>query len=73
MLRAPASQVNGLLELGEDYLRKYCGVEVVSKYSLVESSLPRLIMPAEFPMLAVAEQSDEGRRTDSLKLRGSKL
>ncbi|KAH6719664.1 putative Hydroxysteroid dehydrogenase-like protein 2 [Leptodontidium sp. MPI-SDFR-AT-0119] len=73
MLKAPAVQVNGLLELDEDYLRKYCGVKDFSKYSVVEGAVPRRIMPAEFPVLEVAEQDDEGRRTDSLKLRASKL
>ncbi|KAL2074842.1 hypothetical protein VTL71DRAFT_8621 [Oculimacula yallundae] len=73
MLKAPASQVNGLLELDEDYLRKYCGVTDFSKYSVVEGEVPRRIMPAEFPVLEVAEQDDEGRRTDSLKMRALKL
>ncbi|PVH82215.1 putative Hydroxysteroid dehydrogenase-like protein 2 [Cadophora sp. DSE1049] len=73
MLKAPAEQVNGLLELDEDYLMKYCGVQDFSKYSVVKGAVPRRIMPAEFPVLEVAEQDDEGRRTDSLKLRGSKL
>lgn len=73
MLRAPAKTVNGLLELDEDYLRKYEGVTDFSKYSLVEGAMPRRIMPAEFPDLSVAEQDDEGRRTDSVKLRKAKL
>jgi len=73
MLKAPAKQVNGLLELDEDYLRKYCGVTDFSKYSVIEGAVPRRIMPADFPSLEVAEQNDEGKRTDSLKLRGAKL
>lgn len=74
MLRAPAKTVNGLLELDEDFLRKYTGVTDFSKYSVVKGSNPRRIMPAEFPDLRVAEQDDEGRRTDSTKLReASKL
>lgn len=73
MLRAPAKTVNGLLELDEDFLRKYEGVTDFSKYSIVEGAVPRRIMPAEFPDLSVAEQNDEGRRTDSVKLRESKI
>jgi NAD(P)-dependent dehydrogenase (short-subunit alcohol dehydrogenase family) len=72
MLRAPASTVNGCLELDEDFLRK-TGVTDFSKYSLFEGATPRRIMPIEFPDLTVAEQADEGRRMDSTKLRGSKL
>jgi NAD(P)-dependent dehydrogenase (short-subunit alcohol dehydrogenase family) len=72
MLRAPASTVNGCLELDEDFLRK-TGVTDFSKYTLIEGGKPRRIMPAEFPDLSVAEQSDEGRRMDSTKLRESKI
>ncbi|KAF2641673.1 putative Hydroxysteroid dehydrogenase-like protein 2 [Massarina eburnea CBS 473.64] len=68
MLRAPVSQVNGCLELDEDFLRK-TGVTDFEKYNLVPASQPRRIMPADFPDLTVAEQSDEGRRMDSTKLR----
>lgn len=71
MLRAPAKIVNGLLETDEDFLRKYTGMTDFSKYSLVPGSNPRRIMPANFPDLTVAEQDDEGRRTDSTKLRAS--
>lgn len=73
MLRAPAEQVNGLLELDEDFLRKYCGVTDFLNYSVVEGAVPRRIMPARFPVLEVAEQDDEGRRMDSSKLRAAKL
>lgn len=73
MLKAPAKTVNGLLELDEDFLRNYTGVTEFSKYSLVEGANPRRIMPAKFPDLTVAEQADEGRRTDSTKLRAAKL
>jgi hypothetical protein len=66
MLRAPVSQVNGCLELDEDFLRK-TGVTDFSKYDLVPGSTPRRIMPAEFPDLSVAEQADEGHRMDSSK------
>lgn len=51
MLRAPAKTVNGLLELDEDFLRDYAGVKDFSKYSVVEGSVPRRIMPAKFPDL----------------------
>jgi hypothetical protein len=73
MLRAPAKTVNGLLELDEDFLRDYVGVKDFSKYSIVPGAVPRRIMPAKFPDLTVAEQADEGRRTDSTKLRASKI
>ena len=60
MLGAPAATVNGLLEIDEDFLRKYVGVTDFSKYTLVPGSSPRRIMPVEFPSLRVAEQDDEG-------------
>ncbi|EFW20762.1 hypothetical protein D8B26_002918 [Coccidioides posadasii str. Silveira] len=72
MLRSPAEEVNGCLELDEDFLRKK-GVSDFSKYSVVPGSNPRRIMPAQLPELTVAEQDDEGRRVDSTKLRASKL
>lgn len=72
MLRAPAVQVNGCLEVDEDFLRK-TGITDFSKYSLVPGSSPRRIMPAEFPDLTVAEQDDEGRRMDSTKSRTSRM
>jgi hypothetical protein len=49
------------------------GVSDVEKYSLVEGSRPRRIMPREFPDLKINEQDDEGRRVDSTNLRASKL
>jgi hypothetical protein len=73
MLKAPTSQVNGLLELDEDFLRKYVGVTDFSKYSVVAGAVPRRIMPQQLPDLTVAEQADEGRRTDSTKIRASRL
>lgn len=73
MLRAPVADVNGLIDLDEDFLRDHEGVTDFSKYSVVEGAVPRRIMPAKFPDLTVAEQADEGRRTDSTKLRASKL
>lgn len=72
MLRAPAEEVNGCLELDEDFLRK-TGVTDFAKYSLVPGTEPRRIMPAELPDLRVREQDDEGRRMDSTKLRESKI
>ncbi|KAH7402754.1 hypothetical protein BKA66DRAFT_507633 [Pyrenochaeta sp. MPI-SDFR-AT-0127] len=72
MIRAPVPEVNGQLELDEDFLRKQ-GVTDFDKYSVVPGSSPRRIMPAEFPDLTVKEQDDEGRRMDSTKLRASKL
>ena len=61
--------MNGLLETDEDFLRKYCGVNDFSQYSLVPGASPRRIMPREFPVLEVAEQDDEGTRLDSTKMR----
>ena len=69
MLRAPPATVNGLLDTDEDFLREKCGMTDFSKYSVVPGSTPRRIMPAEFPVLEVAEQDDEGQRMDSTKLR----
>lgn len=73
MLNAPAKSVNGLLELDEDFLRKYCGVSDFSKYSIVPGSSPRRMMPKEMPVLEVAEQDDEGTRMDSTALGKTKL
>lgn len=73
MLKAPTAMVNGLLDLDEDFLRRYCGICDFSKYSLVEDSNPRRIMPIRFPTLSVEEQDDEGTRVDSLELRNAKL
>lgn len=72
MLRSPTEEVNGYLELDEDFLRKK-GVQDFGKYSVVQGTSPRRIMPAEFPDLTVKEQDDEGKRVDSTKLRASKL
>lgn len=68
MLRAPTSEINGCLELDEDFLRKK-GIVDFEKYNLVPGATPRRIMPAEFPDLTVKEQDDEGRRMDSAKAR----
>ncbi|KAJ5425358.1 hypothetical protein N7465_000428 [Penicillium sp. CMV-2018d] len=68
MLRAPHQVVNGLLDTDEDFLRKKCGVSDFSKYSVIPGSTPRRIMPADFPVLEVAEQDDEGQRMDSTKV-----
>jgi len=68
MLKAPTDVVNGLLALDEDFLRDYVGVTDFSKYSVIPGATPRRIMPAKFPDLTVAEQDDEGKRTDSTKL-----
>lgn len=64
MLNTPTEVVNGLLDLDEDFLRNYAGVENFDKYSLVEGGKPRRIMPAAFPDLRVKEQDDEGKRID---------
>lgn len=67
MLRAPAEEVNGLIDTDEDFLRRH-GVSDFSRYSVVPGASPRRIMPYKFPVLEVAEQDDEGRRVDSTKL-----
>ena len=67
MIRAPVSQVNGCLELDEDFLRK-TGVDDFEKYSVVPGASPRRIMPVDFPDLRVKEHDDEGVRMDSAKL-----
>jgi hypothetical protein len=72
MLAAPAESVNGLLDLDEDFLRNRCGVTDFSKYSVVPGATPRRIMPANLPVLEVAEQDDEGQRMDSTQLRAVK-
>ena len=44
-----------------------------SKYSLVEGSSPRRIMPLQFPDLSVDEQTDEGKRVQSAETAKAKL
>lgn len=73
MLSAPASVVNGQLELDEDFLRRHAGITDFSKYSVMAGSSPRRIMPAELPDLTVKEQDDEGMRHDSVEDRKAKL
>jgi len=74
MLRAEPGEVNGCLELDEDFLRKRGWKdEDIEKYNVVPGSKPRRIMPKELPDLMVAEQDDEGKRVDSTKLRATKI
>jgi len=73
MLKAPTKDVNGELLLDEDFLRDHENVKDFSKYALVDGAEPRRIMPVKLPDLKVAEQDDEGRRTDSVKMRAAKL
>ncbi|KAL1611547.1 hypothetical protein SLS59_000266 [Nothophoma quercina] len=74
MLRSDPAEVNGELELDEDFLRKKgYKDEDFEKYNLVPATKPRRIMPRELPDLRVAEQDDEGKRVDSTKLRATKL
>ncbi|KAF2022205.1 NAD(P)-binding protein [Aaosphaeria arxii CBS 175.79] len=68
ILRSPTTEVNGNLELDEDFLRR-TGVTDFDQYSVVPGAKPRRIMPMEFPDLTVREQADEGRRIDSTKTR----
>ncbi|KAH8903087.1 putative oxidoreductase,short chain dehydrogenase [Coniochaeta sp. PMI_546] len=71
MLRTPADEISGRLELDEDFLRSK-GIDDFSKYSVIPDSNPRRIMPAKLPDLTVAEEDDEGFRVDSAKLRLSR-
>ncbi|VUC32716.1 unnamed protein product [Clonostachys rosea] len=71
MLRAPAEEVNGSLEVDEDFLRAR-GIEDFSKYSVVPGSTPRRMLPAQFPDLRVVEEDDEGMRMDSTDARHRK-
>ena len=66
MLRTPALEISGRLELDEDFLRSR-GFTDFSKYSLVPGTNPRRIMPEKLPDLTVAEEDDEGVRMDSTK------
>jgi len=62
ILRADVEKVNGELLLDEDFLREHEGVENFEKYSVIEGTKPRRIMPLKLPDLTVAEQDDEGKR-----------
>lgn len=68
MVNSPAEEVNGLIDLDEDFLRKK-GVTDFEKYNVVPGAKPRRIMPAKLPDLTVPEEDDEGRRVDSVVLR----
>ncbi|KAI4762876.1 short chain dehydrogenase [Aureobasidium sp. EXF-3400] len=72
MLDSATAEVNGLLTTDEDFLRDVRGVTDFSKYNLVPGSVPRRIMPKEFPDLTVEGQDDEGVRTDSTVLRAKR-
>ncbi|KAI5245706.1 short chain dehydrogenase [Aureobasidium subglaciale] len=69
MLEEKTANFTGLLTTDEDFLRDFRGVTDFGKYSLVPGAVPRRIMPKDFPDLTVAEQDDEGVRTDSTVLR----
>lgn len=74
MLRAQPSEVNGCLELDEDFLRKRGWKDDdFERHNVVPGSKPRRIMPKELPDLMVAEQDDEGKRVDSAKLMAAKI
>jgi hypothetical protein len=70
LLRAPPEQINGCLELDEDFLRKR-GVTDFSKYSVVPGTNPRRMLPATLPVLTVPEEEEEGIRIDSTKMKSS--
>lgn len=73
IIKSPPKDVNGKCVLDEDFLRSHEGVTDFGKYSLVDGTQPRRIMPKAFPDLRVEEQDDEGRRMDSTKLKEAKL
>lgn len=73
MLNAPIADVNGLLDLDEDFLRRCNRITDFSHYSAVKGVTPRRIMPRHLPTLEVDEQKDEGRRMESNKIRETKL
>lgn len=64
----PAEEISGRLELDEDFLRER-GFTDFSKYSVVPGASPRRMMPAELPVLTIAEQDEEIFRADSTKSR----
>lgn len=70
MLRTPAEQINGCLELDEDFLRKK-GVTDFSKYSVVPGANPRRMLPATLPVLTVPEEEEEVFRIDSTKVKSN--
>jgi len=72
MLRTPAIEISGRLELDEDFLRSR-GVRDFAKYSLIPGTNPRRIMPAQLPDLTVPEEDDEGVRMDSTKRGKAKI
>jgi NAD(P)-dependent dehydrogenase (short-subunit alcohol dehydrogenase family) len=72
MIGSETTKVNGLLTTDEDFLREVGGVTDFSKYNLVPGTVPRRIMPKEFPDLTVEGQDDEGVRTDSTVLRAKR-
>jgi len=69
MLKAPIADVNGLLDLDEDFLRRYGGITDFSQYSVIEGATPRRIMPKDFPTLEVEEQDDKGSRVESKEIK----
>lgn len=69
VLEARPEEVSGCLELDEDFLRKR-GRSEFGKYSVVPGARPRRIMPVRLPDLRVEEEEDEGRRMDSVRMRG---
>ena len=73
IVKAPTKDVNGRCVLDEDFLREHEGMTDFSKYSMVDGSTPRRIMPSEFPDLRVKEEDDEGRQMESTLPRETKL
>ncbi|KAJ3020710.1 UNVERIFIED_CONTAM: hypothetical protein HDU68_010002 [Siphonaria sp. JEL0065] len=66
ILKEPASKVNGLALLDEDYLRAYRGVSDFSKYRLIPDIEPPRMMPKAFPSLLVEEQEDRAHVSSAM-------
>lgn len=62
-----------MLKLDEYFLRNAGEICDFSGYSLIEGTVPRRIMPQQFPNLWAGEQYDEGQRMDSKEFIRTKL
>ncbi|KAI8607589.1 hypothetical protein BC830DRAFT_1158408 [Chytriomyces sp. MP71] len=56
----PASKINGLAVLDEDYLREFRGMTDFSVYRVNPAVEPPRMMPKKFPCLLVDEQDERG-------------
>jgi NAD(P)-dependent dehydrogenase (short-subunit alcohol dehydrogenase family) len=72
ILESHWTEVSGVANLDEEFLRKLKGLKDFSSYAVVQGTQPRRIMPAKFPDLRVEEEDDEGDRVNSLEIRKKK-